>query len=147
MKKIITILLLTTCAYIQAQTVKTMQIDIRGRGCHGGLGLCSVETVQETAKIVQKYNLIKITDNKLMLQINPKTLTIEEQIGIFGKTYATIEKIDFLYFTQDENFELSPEAIKNLGLNNKFNIVKKGSYLIKFNNNTAEVTLVLTNKT
>lgn len=145
--KIITIIIILFCAVINAQnTENKLEIDIRGRECKGGVGLCTIETNTEKTSNTEKFYLLKISETELQLTIKTDALTVEEQKFLFGKEIKTISEIEKFYFNQDYDFELNIETIKLLHINLEKPTIKKGIYPIKLSDNKAIIILKLFNK-
>lgn len=145
--KITTIILILFCAVINAQnTENKLEIDIRGRECKGGVGLCTIETKTEKSTNTDKFYLLKISETELQLTIKTDTLTIEDQKFLFGKEIKTISEIEKFYFNQDYDFELNPETIKLLNLGFKKPTIKSGIYPIKLLEGKAIIILKLFEK-
>lgn len=135
------------CAIINAQNTESkLEIDIRGRECKGGVGLCTIETNTDKNPSTEKFYLLKISDTELQLTIKTDALTIEDQKFLFGKEIKTISEIEKFYFNQDYDFELNPETIKLLNLSSINPTIKKGIYPIKLINGRAIIILKLFNK-
>jgi len=145
--KITTIILILFCANINAQTTESkIELDIRGRECQGGVGLCTIESSTNKDLITEKFYLLKISDTQLQLTIKTEALTIEDQKFLFGKEIKTITEIEKFYFNQDYDFELNPDTIKLLELNTKNPTIKKGIYPIKLIDGRAIIILEIFNK-
>jgi hypothetical protein len=146
--KITTIILILYSAFINAQnTENKLDIDIRGRECKGGVGLCTIETSRNKNTSTEKFYLLKISETELQLTIKTDILTIEDQKFLFGKEIKTISEIEKFYFNQDYDFELNPETIKLLNLISKNPTIKSGLYPIKLIDNRAIIILKLFSKT
>jgi len=143
--KITTIILFLFSTIINAQnTDSKLEIDIRGRECKGGVGLCTIES--STNPITEKFYLLKISETELQLTIKTDALTIEDQKFLFGKEIKTISELEKFYFNQDYDFELNPETIKLLDLSSKNPTILKGIYPIKLIDGRAIIILKLFNK-
>jgi len=137
----IVFLLLSVTSFAQTQT-KILTVDIRGVGCHGGSGLCSI--MSENNK--ENSNSIVITKqsfNTIFLIIDVKKLSIEEQNNCFGKEYAKISSSDILQFTQDGDFVFNEKILISLGIESKYNTIKKGSYPYTINKDIIHVKMAL----
>ncbi|SEQ13740.1 hypothetical protein [Flavobacterium urocaniciphilum] len=146
MKKL-SLLLFFLSIYSYSQTIyNSLNIDIRGKDCNGGLSFCTIETNPNSKQISNKYSLQKITENELLFVINIKELTIDEQKNIFGKEIQYISESDTFFFRQDYNFQLKIETCKLLEINPQNSIILKESYPIKIIENKAIIILKLTNK-
>lgn len=144
--KTTTIILILFCAIINAQNTES-KLDIRGRECKGGVGLCTIETSTNKNTTTEKFYLLKISETELQLTIKTDILTIEDQKFLFGKEIKTISEIEKFYFNQDYDFELNPETIKLLNLISKNPTIKSGLYPIKLVDNRAIIILKLFSKT
>jgi hypothetical protein len=147
MKTITTIILILFCTIINAQNTESkLEIDIRGRECKGGVGLCTIETSTNKSASVEKFYLLKISETELQLTIKTEALTLEDQKFLFGKEIKTISEIEKFFFNQDYDFELNPETINLLNLSSKNPTIKSGIYPIKLVDNRAIIILKLFNK-
>lgn len=145
--KITTIILTLFCAILNAQNIESkLEIDIRGRECKGGVGLCTIETSTNKNTNTEKFYLLKISETELQLTIKTDALTIEDQKFLFGKEIKTISDIEKFYFNQDYDFELSYETINLLKLTTKNPTIKSGLYPIKLADNRAIILLKLFSK-
>ena len=145
--KIITIILILFCAILNAQNIESkLEIDIRGRECKGGVGLCTIETSTNKNTSTEKFYLLKISETELQLTIKIDALTIEDQKFLFGKEIKTISDIEKFYFNQDYDFELSYETINLLKLTTKNPTIKSGLYPIKLVDNRAIILVKLFSK-
>lgn len=128
-------------SYAQTEA-KQLEVDIRGRSCLGGLGLCTAapETNKTTMK---KFNVIKYDKNTMLLQIEPSKLTVEEQLLFFGKEYAKISPNETLEFIQDEDFIFDENTLLYLGFDTKYSLLKKGHYPLEITKDKVTVTLSL----
>lgn len=145
--KITTIILILFCAILNAQNIESkLEIDIRGRECKGGVGLCTIETSTNKNTNTEKFYLLKISETVLQLTIKTDALTIEDQKFLFGKEIKTISDIEKFYFNQDYDFELSDETINLLKLTINNPTIKSGLYPIKLVDNRAIILLKLFSK-
>lgn len=145
--KITTIILILFCAILNAQNVtNNLEIDIRGRECKGGVGLCTIETSTNKNTSTEKFYLLKISETELQLTIKTDALTIEDQKFLFGKEIKTISDIEKFYFTQDYDFELNSDTINLLKITTKNPTIKSGIYPIKLVENRAIILLKIFSK-
>ncbi|MEW5677405.1 hypothetical protein ABGT15_13925 [Flavobacterium enshiense] len=137
-------LLLPALSFAQTEA-KQLEVDIRGRSCSGGLGLCS--TVSETSKTTMKnFNVIRQGANVMLLQIEPAKLSVEEQKLFFGKEYDKIGPNETLEFIQDEDFLFEENTLLYLGFDCKYQLLKKGKYLLEITQDQLTVTLTLSER-
>lgn len=135
------------CTISNAQNSESkLEIDIRGRECKGGVGLCTIETSTNKNQGLEKFYLLKISETELQLTIKIESLTIEDQKFLFGKEIKATSEIEKFYFNQDYDFELNSETINLLKISSKNPIIMKGIYPIKLVDNRAIIILKLFNK-
>jgi hypothetical protein len=145
--KITTIILVLFCTILNAQNVtNNLEIDIRGRECKGGVGLCTIETSTNKNTSTEKFYLLKVSETELQLTIKTDALTVEDQKFLFGKEIKTISDVEKFYFNQDYDFELNTETINLLKLTTKNPTIKSGLYPIKLVDNRAIILLKLFSK-
>lgn len=147
MKTIIILVIMLISSTLKAQNSdKNLEIDIRGRECKGGVGLCTIETNTIQNSNSEKFYLFKISETELQLTIKIEALTIEDQKFLFGKEMTNISELEKFFFNQDYDFELNLDTTKLLKLNLRNPTIKKGIYPIKLINNNAIVLLKLFSK-
>ena len=145
--KITTIILILFSAILNAQNTESkFDIDIRGRECKGGVGLCTIESNTAKSTSEEKFYLLKISETELQLTIKTDALTIEDQKFLFGKEMKTISEIEKFYFNQDYDFSLNSETITLLKITTKNPTIKSGIYPIKLLDNKAIILLKLFSK-
>ena len=133
-------LLLSAISFAQTEA-KTLQSDIRGRSCSGGLGICST-----SAEKYKNFTVI-VKDNKtIVLEIDIKTLNQEEQTLLFNADLSKIQPEEKLFFTQNTDFVFTTAQIKDLGLNTGYTMLKKGSYASKKIDTKVQIILNLSAK-
>lgn len=136
-------LLLSMLASAQV-TSKTLQIDIRGRDCMGGSGLCSVIKPDSLKKTTMKaYNIIKVNSKSMIIQIEANKLSIEDQKYLFGKELAKIAPNEELLFVQDQDYVFDIDTMIYLDLDLGYRLLKRGSYPLKIANDTIQVAIDL----
>lgn len=127
-----------------AQTELKINAEIRGRSCNGGLGLCSVSSTLEMQKTNQeKTKALKINDTTVVFSFDKMSLSEQEQKSLFNSTLSKItatEKIDFI---QEEDLTIDIQTLLLLGIDPKYNTLKKGNYPLIILNDTIKVTLKL----
>ncbi|HSD15059.1 MAG TPA: hypothetical protein VLB74_10460 [Flavobacterium sp.] len=127
-----------------AQTeAKTLELDIRGRSCIGGLGICSQLSSETNKTTMKNFNVTKQSSNSLLIQIEISKLSAEEQKIFFGKEYAKITPNETLEFIQDEDFKFDMNTLLYLEMDAKYSILKKGKYPVQISKDTVKVTLTL----
>jgi len=142
-KTIITmvLLLLSKTSFAQTQA-KVLVVDIRGVGCRGGSGLCSVmpeNSKENNSKII----VIPESFNTISLIIDASQLTLEEQQNYLGKEYSILNSNDKLLFTQEGDYVFDKKSLIYLGLDTNNTTLKKGSYPCVINKNRIQVKMTL----
>ena len=128
-----------------AQTELKINAEIRGRSCNGGLGLCSVSTTLEMQKINQeiKTKAVKINDTTVVLAFEKNLLSEQEQKSLFNSTFNKITTTEAIDFIQEEDLTIDSQTLQILGIDSKYNTLKKGKYPLVISNDTIKVTLQL----
>lgn len=134
--------LLPVLSFAQTETA-SIELDIRGRSCIGGLGICTSTSPEFYKTSMKNFNVSKKSFNTMLLQIEIAKLSIEEQKLFFGKEYAKIAPNEILEFIQDEDFIFEKDTLLYLGIDIKYNVLKKGNYPIEFTKDKVAVTLTL----
>jgi len=128
-----------------AQTELKINADIRGRNCSGGLGLCSVSNTYENKNPNQEYKTTayKLDESTLVLEFNKTLLSEEEQKSLFNTTLEQIGNSQKLEFIQEEDLLLDKSMLSSLGIEIKYDTIKKGNYPISFTEKTIKIILKL----
>ena len=140
---ILTIALLLSISVALAQTTKSLQIDIRGRDCLGGSGLCSTAPQGLNKANMKNFTIIKQTTASMLIEIDINALTIEDQRLFFGKEFSKIVPDEEIVFIQDEDFIFDINTLLYLELDPGYRLLKRGSYPIEIRNNIVHVSLSL----
>jgi hypothetical protein len=135
-------LLLPALSFAQTEA-KTLELDIRGRSCIGGLGICTALSSETNKSSMKNFNVSKESFNTLLIQIEISKLSVDEQLLFFGKEYAKISPMETLEFIQDEDFIFDKDTLLYLGVDTRYNLLKKGNYPLKFSKDKVAVTLTL----
>jgi len=123
---------------------KPLQIDIRGRDCMGGGGLCSVLPPEtENKNDMKSYNIIKLTPTSLIIEVETKKLSVEDQKFMFGKEYDKISADERLVFIQDKDFVFDIDTMIYLELDLGYRMIKRGSYPLQIVKDKVQVTIEL----
>ena len=134
-----TILLLTLFISFQGFS----QDNSIGRGCFGGTQVCE-EGIGKSARVSEKVNLSKNSDNQLILQLSINKLSFQEKKNITGGLYTSDKKnIEEYQFIQEEDLVIPDDILESLGLNYEKNLIKSGAYPMTVQNNKAIVVLTL----
>jgi hypothetical protein len=143
--KIIVIIATTLILYsssVLAQT-KPVGIDIRGRDCNGGSGLCSIGITQAKLNSMKNFKITKLTSKSMVIEIETTKLNAEEQKVFFGKEYANISDNEQLIFIQEQDFIFDINTLLYLELDPAYRLLKRGTYPIEIVNDTVLVTVAL----
>lgn len=98
-----------TLIYGQMETPK-IGVDIRGVRCQGGSGLCSI--LGEQNKITSNSYILKGNENSIVLVVEANS--------------KNLQNMD--YFVQEEDYLLEKNTLVALGINPKWQLLKKGKY-------------------
>lgn len=129
--------------HLEAQT-KTLDIDIRGRSCNGGSGLCTTSTSGGATNInMKKFSIRKLTSKSMEIEIETAQLSIEDQRTFFGKEYTNIAADEQLFFIQEQDFIFDINTLLYLELDPAFRLLKRGTYPIELVNDKVKVTVIL----
>ncbi len=129
MKKLTIIALLLVINALHAQKqINNITIDIRGRDCKGGLSLCTIELDSYKMSDTATKFLKKLSDTELQLSIVTSSLSLEEQLLIFGKSLKDISDKESYFFTQAFDLEINASCLEILALNPKYPVIKSGVY-------------------
>jgi hypothetical protein len=142
---LITTSLILYCSSAIAQT-KPLDMDIRGRGCNGGSGLCSTTITGSKQSNMKNFNITKLTSKSMVIEIEASKLTIEEQNIFFGKSYAQVLADEQLLFIQEQDFVFDINTLLYLELDPAYRVLKRGSYPIEIVNDTILVSVTLTSQ-
>lgn len=137
--------LILYCSAAIAQT-KSLDMDIRGRGCNGGSGLCSIGTIGSKQSNMKNFNITKLTSKSMVIEVEVTKLTLEEQNIFFGKSYAQVLADEQLLFIQEQDFVFDINTLLYLELDPAYRVLKRGSYPIEIVNDTILVSVVLSSQ-
>ncbi len=123
-----------------AQSAAPIGFDIRGRDCSGGLGLCSANKMSDPNNNIA---IQKTGKNAFVLTLLRSSLTEDEETSIAGKPFSALQANLPKTFTQPGDLKFSDAVIQALGMDIKFNLLKKGSYPMTIDENAVKITLTL----
>jgi len=128
-----------------AQTELKINAEIRGRSCNGGLGLCRISTNLEMQKTNQeiKTSALKINDTTVVLVFDNTLLSEQEQKSLLNTTLSKITASQTIDFVQEDDVTIDPQSLLLLGIEPKYNTIKKGKYPLLVTNETIKITLKL----
>lgn len=139
---------LMLCAIFSAhsQSVASLRFDIRGRDCNGGGDLCSAYITSGPNATI---SIEKTDQSTFVLTFVRTSVTENEEISIAGKPFSNFQAAMPTTFIQDGDLKFTNEVLQTLGIDPKYNLLKKGSYPLQINDNVVKITLTLTenNKT
>ena len=149
----IVVLLLSVISFAQNETknypvFENLQVDIRGVGCHGGSGLCSIMETNKNNKLdsASAITVIRQSENTIQLVIDNNNLSIEEKENYFRKEHSKSSTKENHFFTQDEDFVFDEKSLLYLGIDSKYNTIKKGNYSCEIINDKIQVKMTLFEK-
>lgn len=130
MKKIQSVLILLISLSINAQTTVNLKTDIRGRGCSGGLGICSL-TGGGAKSIGQTYGQ-RIDKHSFLLIIERSKISHQEELSLVGKSISELNRTVSQQFKMEGEVMLDEQTVKQLGLEYNFNIIPTGNFPLTF---------------
>ncbi len=130
------------CSSVIAQT-KPADADIRGRGCGGGTGICTIIGGKSNNPDMKTFNITKQSARTFTMEIDINTLSIEDQKICFGKEYSKITPTEVIEFIQEQDFIFDMNTLLYLELDPAFPLLKRGAYPLEIVNGKARVTLSL----
>jgi hypothetical protein len=132
MKPIIFTIALLLQGLLYAQTTVERNLDLRGRSCAGGLGICNSASTSENGVTAQFS-----TDDKdnLVMSVNVAKLSTENKNKFINKNNI---------FVQDADFALDKELSDRLGIASPI-IIAKGNYIVTTQDNWVTVRFPLQN--
>lgn len=133
--------LLLVSAIGSAQTQLAM--DIRGTSCGGGSGICSQDRNPPKDSTMKMYTTKKLDFNKMSFEIDPKNLSVEDQVRLLGKEYRQLNPTDQVMFIQENDFIFDFDTMIFLDLDYKYSLLKKGAYPVEIENDKVKVTFTL----
>jgi hypothetical protein len=133
--------LIFVSAISSAQT--QIALDIRGTNCHGGSGVCNPDRNPPKDSTMKMYTTTKLDFNKMSFEIDPKQLSVEEQITFFGKEYRALKPSDEIKFLQDYDFIFDIDTLIYLDLDLAYGLLKKGTYPVTIEKDKVKVIFTL----
>jgi hypothetical protein len=97
----------------------------------------------EKLNSMKNFNVSKQEPNRMLIQIEPDKLSVEEQNFYFGKEYSKITPNETLEFIQDEDFIFDKDLLLYMGFDTKYHLLKKGNYPLEIVEDKVIVTLEL----
>jgi len=126
------------------ETSKPLQIDIRGRDCMGGSGICYSITSETVNKSTMKtYNIIKVTSKSMIIEVESSKLSLDDQKLLFGKELSRIAPNEELVFVQDQDYIFDIDTMIYLDMDTGFRMIKRGSYPLQIIKDKVQVTIEL----
>lgn len=143
MFKIIIFLSCMLISVLMSAQVKELAMDIRGRDCRGGSGLCNIQQQNPDNAAKKIYTYTKFDSNKISFEINRQDLSISEQITFFGTEYKNIKSVDEINFKQENDYIFDREMFIFLELDTLNSLIKSGFYPVTIENDKVKVTFTL----
>ena len=120
---ILVTLLISLSCFSQTKSIP-VNIDIRGRDCNGGIGLCSITKSQNTTNA---NTLMYITSSgELVLEVNYSKIPDGELKNLLGEPYKTTKSN--YNFTMVDDLVLNEEILNRLALTEAKGKIRKGYY-------------------
>lgn len=136
----LTILAILGVNLSQSQTRVPIEVDLRGRDCNGGRGICGISKISDPNTHI---SLEKTAVNTFILTMSRTDMTFIEEAGIAGKLLTEFQSVFPTIFIQNENFIFGNDVLKALGIDGKYNLLKKGNYPMSIDESEVKITLVL----
>jgi hypothetical protein len=139
------LILLTIQTFVFAQKSAVQEnVDLRGRDCNGGLGICTASTTNKD-QVVASFS--KIESNKIAMSIDTQRLSEQNKASIFGAKYQENSKLENpTVFFQNADFQLEKTMLEQLGINTTLSVIRKGTYNALVENGIYKVVFTLFNK-
>ena len=132
---ILVLLLVQTVAYSQNSENKMAFLDLRGRDCNGGSGICS-SALENNKAYLSSASFAKLSENKLQITV---PLDYFEKVANNNAGFDKNRKM----MLQDEDFLLSKVLLQYFGFSSKQNIIAKGWYPYSVTKNGVAISFVL----
>lgn len=126
---------------VRAQNQLKISIDIRGRSCSGGLGLCSSNPLTEKEHSIASAQ--KIGESTVLIEIDKIGLSVENQFSIVGKEFYRILSSDKFDFIQESDINFDKDTLIKLGFDTKLSLIRKGNYPMIIENDKIIVVFTL----
>ncbi len=136
----IIVLIILGINFSHAQQRVSIDVDLRGRDCGGGRGICGVNKLNAPHK---NFTLEKTDGNSLVLTLSRTGLTFAEEAGIAGKSLTDFQSVFPNIFVQNEDIIFGKDVLKALDIDVKYNLLKKGNYPMIINESEVKITLFL----
>ena len=140
--KIFTMIVLMTLFinFSHAQAKVFIDVDLRGRDCSGGRGMCGV---RKSYASDPNFTLEKTVANTLILTLSRASLTFAEEAAVAGKSLTVFQSVFPNIFVQNEDIIFGNDVLKALDIDLKYNLLKKGNYPMSIDESEVKITLVL----
>lgn len=130
MEKIIIIIILLLAVNTNAQTTVSLNADIRGRSCAGGLGIC---TITGGGVIGESKSYGELIDkHSFLLVVKRNKITKQEEMSLAGAKISDLSKAVPQTFKMEAELKLDDETANKLGLESNYNIIPEGDYPMSF---------------
>ena len=130
-----TLLLVSAIGAVQTQ----IALDLRGVECHGGSGVCNRDRNPPKNTTMKMYTTKKLDFNKMSFEIDPKNLSLQEQVRFLGKEYRQLKPTDTIMFIQENDFIFDLDTLIYLDLDLAYGLLKKGAYPVEIENDKVKV--------
>lgn len=124
-------------------SAQQLALDIRGNNCLGGSGLCNKDRNPPKDSTMKIFIAKKLDFNKMSFEIEPKNLSVEDQIRFLGKEYHQLKPTDEIMFIQENDFVFDLDTLIYLDLDLAYGLLKKGTYPVTIDKDKVKVTFTL----
>lgn len=114
---IVLIILVINFSYSQARV--SIDVDLRGRDCSGGRGMCGVSKLNSSDTNI---TLEKTVANTFILTLSRASLTFAEEAAIAGKSLTVFQSVFPNIFVQNEDIIFGNDILKALDIDVNYNI-------------------------
>lgn len=90
-----------------------------------------------------KFNYTKITSTYIILEVDLNKLSDEEQTFLFGSDKISEIRLEKTEFVQEEDYIFETNLMLYMELDPVYNILKKGTYPLRFRDEKVQVLLSL----
>lgn len=114
-------------------------MDIRGRDCDGGLGLCNPVSISNSQLTGLKATVSKVSANQMLITITNASVTGDEQLSLYGKLLNSVSPTDELYLKLESDMVIDDDSLKSIGIETANNTIPAGDYTLTIVNGTTRI--------
>jgi hypothetical protein len=124
--------------FAQAQTFYA-NMDIRGRDCNGGLGICTPVSISNSQLTGLKAIASKVSSNQMLITITNASLATNEQLSLYGKLLTSVSPSDELYLKLESDMVIDDNSLKSIDIDVVNNTIPAGDYILTIVNGTTRI--------